>query len=111
MANGKSNSSGPRKPAKPADGLSSLRKGKGLGKISKRIGAMKKAAKRKNDLMRPGKSASPDNPIEVKKGGRIKSVSQMAQKASRMESKKLQGGLKNYKKLIKKKMKRGGRAK
>ena len=69
MANGKPKSSGPRK---PADGLSSLRKGKGLGKISKRIGAMKNARKRKNDLMRPGKSASPDNPIEVKKGGRIK---------------------------------------
>ena len=44
----------------------------------------------------------------MKKGG---SVSQMAQKASRMESKKLQGALKEYKKLIKKKMKRGGKAK
>jgi len=84
---------------------------KGLRKALKKVGSNRKAAKRKNDLMRPGKSASPDNPIEVKKGGRIKSVSQMAQKASRMESKKLQGGLKNYKKLIKKKMKRGGRAK
>jgi hypothetical protein len=42
------------------------------------------------------------------KGG---SVSQMAQRASRMESKKLQGALKDHKKLIKKKMKRGGKAK
>ena len=44
----------------------------GLRKALKRIGARKKAEKRKGDLMRPGKSATPDNPIEVKKGGRIK---------------------------------------
>ena len=44
----------------------------------------------------------------MKRGG---SVSQMAQKASRMNAKKLQGSLKEYKKLIKKKMKRGGKAK
>ena len=44
----------------------------------------------------------------MKKGG---SVSQMAQRASRMNAKKLQGALKEYKKLIKKKMKRGGKAK
>ena len=43
----------------------------GLRKALKRIGARKKAEKRKGDLMRPGKSATPDNPIEVKKGGRI----------------------------------------
>ena len=83
--------------------------GKGLGKAVKGMGkARKRAMERKNDLMRPGISASPDNPIEVKKGG---SVSQMAQRASRMESKKLQGALKDHKKLIKKKMKRGGRTK
>jgi hypothetical protein len=46
--------------------------GKGLGKTLKKVGAKRKAVKRKNDLMRPGKSASPDNPIEVKKGGSIK---------------------------------------
>ena len=45
---------------------------KGLRKALKKVGSNRKAAKRKNDLMRPGKSASPDNPIEVKKGGRIK---------------------------------------
>ena len=44
----------------------------GLKKVLKKVGARKKTQKRKNDLMRPGMSASPDNPIEVKKGGRIK---------------------------------------
>ena len=48
----------------------------GLGNALKKIGANRKAArkarKRKDALMRPGKSATPDNPIEVKKGGRIK---------------------------------------
>ena len=48
----------------------------GLGNALKKIGANRKAArkarKRKDALMRPGKSVTPDNPIEVKKGGRIK---------------------------------------
>ena len=44
----------------------------------------------------------------MKRGG---SVSQMAQKASRMNAKKLQSSLKKVKQLMKKKMKRGGRAK
>ena len=43
----------------------------GLGNALKKIGANRKAArkarKRKDALMRPGKSATPDNPIEVKK--------------------------------------------
>jgi len=45
---------------------------KGLRKALKKVGANRKAAKRKNDLMRPGASATPNNPIEVKKGGSIK---------------------------------------
>ena len=45
---------------------------------------------------------------KMKRGG---SVSQMAQKASRMNAKKLQSSLKKVKQLMKKKMKRGGRAK
>ena len=60
-----------------------VKKSGGLGKTVKGMGkARKRAMERKNDLMRPGASATPNNPIEVKKGGSIK-----------------------------KKMKRGGRAK
>jgi hypothetical protein len=44
-------------------------------------------------------------PKPMKRGG---SVSQMAQKESRMNAKKLQKALKDYKKLIKKPMKNGG---
>jgi len=58
----------------------SVSKGGGLGKAVKgyraRPGlpttAERKARKRKKDLMRPGASATPNNPIEVKKGGSIK---------------------------------------
>jgi hypothetical protein len=64
-------------PVKKRGGL-----GKAIKEIGKRKAANERAKKRRNDLLRPGISASPDNPIEVKKGGRIK-----------------------------KKMKRGGRAK
>ena len=55
-----------------------------------------------------GQGAIPKPKKKMKRGG---SVSQMAQKASRMQSKKLQSSLKKVKQLMKKKMKRGGRAK
>ena len=46
--------------------------GGAIKKIGKSKSANERAKKRRNDLLRPGKGASPDNPIEVKKGGRIK---------------------------------------
>ena len=117
----------------------------GLGNALKKIGANRKAArkarKRKDALMRPGKSATPDNPIEVKKGGRIKKKGSFPdlsgdgkttmkdiligrgvikkEGGSKMQKKKAmkRGGVmkKKVKKagggMMKKRMKRGGKAK
>ena len=83
-------------------------KAMGGGAMKKRMKRGGRAMKRGGGMMKPEMMGGGIMKKRMKRGG---SVSQMAQRASRMNAKKLQGSLKEYKKLIKKKMKRGGKAK